>query len=127
MKAWSDACNSNGKVTLLIPKGTYLVKQVIFSGPCKGLTNFKIQGTLKAPIDPFFATDKWINFQYVNNLVVGGPGTLDGQGSSSWSVNDCKNNPNCPRLPIVSSSLKSYSIDRSIDFNISVYVFTVSC
>jgi len=38
----------------------YLLKQVIFSGSCNGLTNVKIQGTMKAPSDPYFAIDKWI-------------------------------------------------------------------
>ncbi|CAJ2648443.1 unnamed protein product [Trifolium pratense] len=99
MKAWSDACNSNGKVAVMIPRGTYFVKQVIFKGPCKGLTIVRIEGDLIAPSDPFFAKDTWINFRYVKNLIVSGPGRLDGQGSSAWE--DCTKNHNCrPSLPI---------------------------
>ncbi|MCH98690.1 polygalacturonase [Trifolium medium] len=102
LKAWSDACNSNGKVAVMIPRGTYLLKQVIFNGPCKGWTIVRIEGDLIAPSDPYFATDKWINFRYVKNLIVSGRGRLDGQGSSAWQ--DCNKNHNCrPSLPIVSS------------------------
>ncbi|KAK2429707.1 Pectin lyase superfamily protein [Trifolium repens] len=96
LKAWSDACNSNGKVTLKIPQGTYMLKQVTFNGPCKGWTIVRIEGVLLAPSDPFFATDQWINFRYVNNLIVSGPGSLDGQGSSAWRVNKNHNRPNLP-------------------------------
>nr|XP_012570904.1 exopolygalacturonase-like [Cicer arietinum] len=100
LKAWSDACKAYGKVTMLIPQGTYLLKEVIFSGPCNGWTIFKIEGVLKAPIDPYsFKSDSWINFRYIKNLMVSGPGTLDGQGSYAWSLNDCQNNPKCRPLP----------------------------
>ncbi|GAU36567.1 hypothetical protein TSUD_362370 [Trifolium subterraneum] len=58
--------------------------------------NFKIEGILKAPSDPYsFKTDNWINFRYVDKLKVGGGGTLDGQGSSAWETNDC----HCRTLP----------------------------
>lgn len=88
---------------MLIPQGTYLLKEVIFSGPCNGWTIFKIEGVLKAPIDPYsFKSDSWINFRYIKNLMVSGPGTLDGQGSYAWSLNDCQNNPKCRPLPTVS-------------------------
>ncbi|AES73822.1 hypothetical protein MTR_3g109240 [Medicago truncatula] len=51
----------------LISQGTYMLKDVNFSGPYS------------------FATNNWINFRYVNKLTVGGGGTLDGQGSSGES------------------------------------------
>ncbi|WJX86980.1 galacturonan 1,4-alpha-galacturonidase [Trifolium repens] len=100
LKAWSDACRWEGKSTILIPKGTYMLKEVIFSGPCNAWMNFKIEGILKAPSDPYsFKTDNWINFRYVNKLKIGGGGTLDGQGSAAWETNDCQKNPNCHTLP----------------------------
>jgi hypothetical protein len=104
LKAWSDACRWEGKSTILIPKGTYMLKEVIFSGPCNAWMNFKIEGILKAPSDPYsFKTDNWINFRYIDKLKVGGGGTLDGQGSTAWKTNDCQKNPNCRTLPTVSS------------------------
>ncbi|CAJ2648442.1 unnamed protein product [Trifolium pratense] len=99
LKAWRDACNSNGNVTVMIPRGTYFLKQIVFNGPCRGWTNVIIDGDLIAPTDPSFATDKWISFRYVKNLIVSGQGKLDGQGSSAWE--DCNKNHNCrPSFPI---------------------------
>jgi hypothetical protein len=104
LKAWSDACEWKGKSTILIPQGTYMLKEVMFSGPCNAWMNFKIEGILKAPSDPYsFKTDNWINFRYIDKLKVGGGGTLDGQGSTAWKTNDCQKNPNCRTLPTVSS------------------------
>ncbi|KAG4958095.1 hypothetical protein JHK85_044475 [Glycine max] len=42
----SDACNWNGSATVLIPEGTYMLKSVIFKGPCNGSVTFQIKGTL---------------------------------------------------------------------------------
>ncbi|KAL5160027.1 Exopolygalacturonase [Glycine soja] len=46
LKAWSDACKWNGSATVLIPEGTYMLKSVIFKGPCNGSVTFQIKGTL---------------------------------------------------------------------------------
>ena len=63
-----------------------MLNSVIFEGPCKGVMDFVIKGVLLAPIDPsLFNTDKWINFKYVQNLIVSGGGKLDGQGAMAWS------------------------------------------
>ncbi|TKY49521.1 Exopolygalacturonase protein [Spatholobus suberectus] len=97
LKAWSDACKWKGSSTVLIPEGTYVLRTVIFEGPCNGQTIFRIKGVLKAPINPFLLTDQtWINFRYIDQLTVTGGGTLDGQGSSTRKR--CKNNPNCQIL-----------------------------
>ncbi|XP_004510830.1 exopolygalacturonase [Cicer arietinum] len=104
LKAWYDACKWNGKSTMFIPEGTYMLNEVIFSGPCRGTTNFKLKGLLKAPIDPYSIKKDWINFRYVDNLIVGGGGgVLDGQGSYAWKTNDCRTNPNCRPLPTTMS------------------------
>ncbi|RHN56107.1 putative glycosidase [Medicago truncatula] len=95
LKAWSDACKWKGKSTILIPNGTYTLR-----GPCNSSINFRLEGLLKAPIDPkSFASDNWINFKYVNKLMVGGGGSLDAQGAYAWKMNDCQKNPNCRPLP----------------------------
>lgn len=103
LNAWRDACKWSGKSTVLIPNGTYKLKDVNFTGPCNSSINFRLEGMLKAPIDPnSFASDNWINFKHVNKLMVGGGGSLDGQGAYAWKMNDCKKNPNCRALPTVS-------------------------
>lgn len=79
LKAWSDACKWNGSATVLIPEGTYMLKSVIFKGPCNGSVTFQIKGVLKAPIDPSLLTDKkWINFRYIDQLNVNGGGRHTG-------------------------------------------------
>ncbi|XP_027337385.1 exopolygalacturonase-like [Abrus precatorius] len=98
LKAWSDACNWDGNAsTFFIPKGTFMLKSVVFKGPCKSWSVFRIEGVLRAPIDPSLFTDKkWLNFRYVDHLSVNGGGTLDGQGSATRQI--CKNNPKCQTL-----------------------------
>ena len=90
---------------VLIPKGTYLLYPIILKGPCKGQVEFQIKGTLKASIDKAHTinVDHWITFQYIDQLVLSGGGTLDGQGASAWDDNTCSKDPNCKSLPIVSS------------------------
>ncbi|KAF1863452.1 hypothetical protein Lal_00030484 [Lupinus albus] len=84
LKAWSDACKWNGKAILEIPRGTYMLNLIVFSGPCKGWTIFQLQGVLKAPINNPSSENTWINFRYINNLILNGGGLLDGQGPSVW-------------------------------------------
>ncbi|PQM43241.1 exopolygalacturonase-like [Prunus yedoensis var. nudiflora] len=101
LKAWSDACQWNGKSGVVVPQGTFKLYPVIFSGPCNGPIAFVIRGTLKATTDPSsFSAHSWINFRYVDELKVSGGGTLDGQGASAWHLNNCKSNPQCQALPI---------------------------
>ncbi|KAF8105256.1 hypothetical protein N665_0161s0053 [Sinapis alba] len=101
-KAWNDACQwSGGRSTVYIPLGTFYLTQVMFTGPCKSYITFIITGTLSAPQDPnLIKQDAWIVFKYVDNLIVTGGGLLDGQGSHSWSLNDCNENPKCRTLAI---------------------------
>ncbi|KAM1484031.1 hypothetical protein TB2_035270 [Malus domestica] len=101
LEAWKEACQWNGRARVVVPRGTFKLYPVIFSGPCNGPIAFLIEGTLRASIDPStFSTDSWINFRYINQLVVTGGGTLDGQGASAWHLNNCKTNPQCQALPI---------------------------
>ncbi|KAL6197662.1 hypothetical protein ACLB2K_033268 [Fragaria x ananassa] len=48
LKAWSEACISDGRATVMIPAGTFKLFPVVFSGPCKGPIDFIIKGTLMA-------------------------------------------------------------------------------
>lgn len=60
------------------------LKCVIFNGFCDSSITFKVNGVLKAPIDPSMLVDqKWINFRYVDKLTINGGGTFDGQGTST--------------------------------------------
>ncbi|KAL8096432.1 exopolygalacturonase-like [Apium graveolens] len=83
LRAWDDACQWNGNSVMHIPKGIFRLSTVDFIGPCRGFTAVRIVGDLKA--SPGVSSDTWISFQYVDRLLVGGGGTVDGQGASVWS------------------------------------------
>ncbi|CAL0315084.1 unnamed protein product [Lupinus luteus] len=84
LKAWSDACNWYGRAMFRIPRGTYKINPIVFTGPCKGWKIFQLQGVLKAPINSPTSESTWINFRYIDNLILNGGGILDGQGASVW-------------------------------------------
>lgn len=93
IKAWKDACAQSGRNSIYIPRETFYMSDVMFKGPCKGKIVFLIKGTLLAPLAANeIKQDSWINFRYVDNLVVSGGGTIDGQGSKSWSSKYCETN-----------------------------------
>ncbi|KAM5586531.1 exopolygalacturonase-like [Rosa sericea] len=100
LKAWNDACKWTGRARVLVPGGIFKLFPVVFSGPCNGPIAFLIMGTLRASTDPStFNSENWINFRYLEQLTVAGGGTLDGQGSFVWPLNNCNNRP-CKTLPI---------------------------
>jgi galacturan 1,4-alpha-galacturonidase len=101
MKAWVAACHWKGKARLVVPKGDFLLGQVIFGGPCNGPTPIVVQimGTLKAVTDlSEYSSAEWVTFESINGLVVMGGGTFDGQGAEVWKYNDCHSNNNCQLL-----------------------------
>ncbi|KAJ0039080.1 hypothetical protein Pint_23994 [Pistacia integerrima] len=97
LKAWKKACSSNVEAALVIPRNRiYHLKPVTFSGPCKSGLTMKIYGTIKATVhqsdyrkDPRY----WIVFDNVNNFIVEGGGTINGNGKIWWR-NSCKVNRN---------------------------------
>ncbi|KAL1219123.1 Exopolygalacturonase [Cardamine amara subsp. amara] len=100
-KAWKDACGWIGYARVYVPFGTFYLGAVTFTGPCKSRISFIIKGTLLAPKDPnSIKQDTWIIFRYVDYLTVSGGGILDGQGSYSWTLNDCRKSHNCRALPM---------------------------
>ncbi|XP_057965549.1 exopolygalacturonase-like [Malania oleifera] len=97
--AWTAACQWNGKSRVYVPFGSYLLSSAVFKGPCNGPISFRIQGLIKARRD-LLDQEVWINFRYVNRLVIGGGGTIDGQGSVAWSNSFCRQSTNCRSLPL---------------------------
>ncbi|KAJ0034857.1 polygalacturonase-like [Pistacia vera] len=92
--AWKAACSSAKAATISVPNGRYLVKNVVFRGPCKKKITVKISGTIVAPSDyrALGNSGYWILFIEVDNLTVTG-GNLDAQGAGFW---DCrKSGQNC--------------------------------
>ncbi|BFG14178.1 hypothetical protein CerSpe_004520 [Prunus speciosa] len=101
-KAWSDACASPSASKVVVPSGTYKLKEATFRGPCKAPIEMQVRGTLQAPANAGQLTrpDTWVGFQYIDMLTLSGGGTFDGQGALAWSQNDCHKNKNCKPIPV---------------------------
>uniref|UniRef100_K3YLL3 Exopolygalacturonase n=1 Tax=Setaria italica TaxID=4555 RepID=K3YLL3_SETIT len=88
LAAWRAACGSTaGNSTLLFPKGTFAAGAVQFEGPCRNgdAPVVVIDGVLQPCAGGSgggcrLSDDAWITFSGLNNLLVTGAGTLDGQG-----------------------------------------------
>ncbi|KAJ6734035.1 PECTIN LYASE-LIKE SUPERFAMILY PROTEIN [Salix koriyanagi] len=95
LKAWSAACRSATPPTIYVPRGRYLLKAIVFRGPCKSKITFQIGGTLVAPTDyrALGNSGYWILFIKINRVSVIG-GTLDARGAGFWACR--KYRQNCP-------------------------------
>lgn len=104
LSAWKEACNSTTPATVVIPKGTFMLKEITLAGPCKAPIELHVDGTVKAPTDPSQITkeSEWVNIRYIDQFTLSGSGTFDGQGSQSWTQNDCRKASVCSKLPNVS-------------------------
>ncbi|PSS05977.1 Exopolygalacturonase [Actinidia chinensis var. chinensis] len=101
MSAWKEACQSTSPSTVVVPKGTYLLNEVIIEGPCRAPIGIRVEGTLKAPADPSqFKGDGWLTLNHIDQFTLDGAGTFDGQGATAWARNDCGNNPQCHKSPM---------------------------
>ncbi|GLT89341.1 hypothetical protein SLE2022_073270 [Rubroshorea leprosula] len=96
MAAWTHACGSTNPATIYIPPGRFLLRNVIFRGPCKNnAIVLHMDGTLVAPFDykVIGNAEQWILFEDVNGVSIYG-GVLDGQGTNLWA---CKRDGrSCP-------------------------------
>jgi len=98
-EAWAAACGKEGPQTLMIPKGDYLTGPLNFSGPCKGSVTIQLDGNLLGTTDLSAYKTNWIEIEHVDNLVISGKGTLDGQGKQVWDNNKCAQKYDCKILP----------------------------
>ncbi|XP_021806593.1 polygalacturonase [Prunus avium] len=97
LSAWAKACASMNPSVIYVPAGTFFLRDVVFSGPCKNnAITFRIAGTLVAPSDYRVIGNaaNWIFFHHVNGVTISG-GILDGQGTALWA---CKasHGKSCP-------------------------------
>ncbi|KAI3510837.1 hypothetical protein L1887_17974 [Cichorium endivia] len=93
MEAWRIACDSSGEREFVVPENkVYHLKPITFSGPCKPNFKFKVYGTIKASshrLDYDKDRRHWIMFKHLENFVVEGGGTFNGNGRIWWSKS-CK-------------------------------------
>ncbi|KAL0459714.1 UNVERIFIED_CONTAM: Exopolygalacturonase [Sesamum latifolium] len=84
IRAWKAACGAPG-AKVVIPRGNFMAGEIVLAGPCVGQTTVEIQGTLLANPDPSsYSGGSWIMLQRVDNVVVTGGGTINGQGKNVW-------------------------------------------
>lgn len=96
LTTWANTCRSPTPAMFYVPKGTFLLGQAHFQGPCNNTqVTLHSEGTLTAY--PVFATsiDDWIVFDQVENLSVYG-GIVDGQGQNLWNCRATKGDSQCP-------------------------------
>ncbi|CAA0812746.1 Polygalacturonase ADPG1 [Striga hermonthica] len=94
-QAWARTCSSSKDVSFVAPESrTYLLKPIRFSGPCTSDITMQIAGTIMASNDRsdyIKDSSHWLTFDRVQNLVVTGGGTINGNGNIWWK-NSCKTN-----------------------------------
>ncbi|GAA0175600.1 hypothetical protein LIER_28740 [Lithospermum erythrorhizon] len=115
--AWKAACSVPG-ATLQIPSGfKFLINSINLQGPCMPRLTLQIDGTLLAPPRigswPKSSLFQWLNFKWVQNFIIQGSGTVDGQGSNWWkySQTDCsKQNKQTKTIPSMKpTAMRFYS------------------
>ncbi|KAL6010056.1 hypothetical protein ACLOJK_000487 [Asimina triloba] len=129
LEAWNGACAWDGQGRVVVPKGTFLVGPVGFSGPCKGSITFQLSGVMKAPGElDRFPSESWVEFRYLSNLLLTGGGTFHGQGALAWPHNDCSQSDNCKPLPtslrlsfVNDSTIRGISSIDSKQFHVVVF------
>ena len=99
--AWKEACASTSQSTIIIPNATYKLSAIELVGHCKSPIKIQLQGTLQAPAD--LTGEDWVHFKYIDHFSLTSGGVFDGQGKQAWENNDCDKNPNCARIPMVST------------------------
>ncbi|KAK9726342.1 hypothetical protein RND81_05G207400 [Saponaria officinalis] len=78
IQAWLKACNSLGPSTVLIPKGTFAVAQVTFTGPCQSTVTVDLQGNIIADPDVSqFPNNELLVFQQVEGAKLVGAGSIN--------------------------------------------------
>ncbi|KAK3193876.1 hypothetical protein Dsin_025186 [Dipteronia sinensis] len=113
--AWKQACETTGTVSLVIPRGVYLIGPIKFAGPCKNVSNITIhmKGYLKATtnLSKYSFGSGWVEFGWVEGLTLTGGGTFDGQGVKAWPYNSCPTDLNCKLLP---TNVKFVAMNRTV-------------
>ncbi|CAN1197237.1 unnamed protein product [Linum perenne] len=79
---WEEACKSTRPAAVHVPRGTYLLKPIVFYGPCKSKMMFHVEGKIVGPSHywEFGKSGFWVLFYKLDKLTIHG-GTYDAKGS----------------------------------------------
>ncbi|KAK4379691.1 hypothetical protein RND71_001553 [Anisodus tanguticus] len=92
IKAWKKACQTENGVLLIPRHKIYYIGPIKFHGPCKKGLRMMINGELIASKDiSDYKQDRrhWLLFQNMENFIVEGVGSIDGNGQVWWK-RSCK-------------------------------------
>ncbi|KAL3380740.1 hypothetical protein AABB24_001071 [Solanum stoloniferum] len=92
IKAWKKTCKTKNGVLLIPRHKIYYIGPIKFHGPCKKGLRMMINGELRASKDiSDYKEDKrhWLLFQNMENFIVEGVGSIDGNGQVWWK-SSCK-------------------------------------
>ncbi|CAN0857931.1 unnamed protein product [Linum grandiflorum] len=94
-QAWEDACRSNRPAAVVVPRGTYMLKPIVFYGPCKSKMMLRVEGKVVGPAHywEFGKSGFWILFYKLDKLTIHG-GTFDAQAADFWKCR--KSRSYCP-------------------------------
>ncbi|KAI4349873.1 hypothetical protein L6164_010419 [Bauhinia variegata] len=93
--AWDTACQAEESATLLVPNGyIFMIQSCIFTGPCKSVLTFQIDGNIVPPDGPdswprYSSRRQWLVFYRINGMTMEGSGVIDGRGEKWWDL-PCK-------------------------------------
>ncbi|KAF9622180.1 hypothetical protein IFM89_030038 [Coptis chinensis] len=90
LEAWQAACHSPGSARLVIPKGTFVISEAMFTGPCTGFMTVQLIGTIQATTGTQYKEPEWLGFEKLTGFLLTGGGTFDGQGQKVWEHNSSK-------------------------------------
>ncbi|CAN1847904.1 unnamed protein product [Linum perenne] len=84
-QAWEDACRSNRPAAVFVPRGTYMLKPIVFYGPCKSKMMLRVEGKVVGPVHywDFGKSGFWILFYKLDKLTIHG-GTFDAAAADFW-------------------------------------------
>ncbi|EFJ18434.1 hypothetical protein SELMODRAFT_112735 [Selaginella moellendorffii] len=95
LAAWNQACKVESSMVEVPANFVFLVKPLVFSGPCQNNLVFQVDGTIVAPTSAkaWNGTSllQWIEFARVHGLLLQGSctGAINGNGPAWWN-SSCK-------------------------------------
>ncbi|KAI5057535.1 hypothetical protein GOP47_0027550 [Adiantum capillus-veneris] len=117
--AWQQACQVENAIFAVPQYFTFVVRPIVFSGPCAPNMVFQVDGAIVAPENPskWGVASKsllqWITFSKMHDMQLrggGGASTVDGRGASWWPTNCTKKGKKYEIRPTAIRFYGSYNV-----------------
>ncbi|XP_020246785.1 polygalacturonase-like [Asparagus officinalis] len=124
LTAWAKACSSRSPSIIYVPKGTFLVSQASFLGPCKSpAIRILIKGTIVAKYG-YDSSLKWLYLKNVDNVGIFG-GTIDGRGKSLWACKMARRSCPIGAISLTIASSKNVVISGLTSVNSKLFHISI--